>query len=453
MNDKELFKAYNDALKEIKDHRYLKMKEDLRSGQTSYLRMKYKGSSVFNPAWIDRIEDCLYELDQITTNPREVTTEEGAVTPIELAKKINYESIQHLASHSQYVKEINEKGEVIPAKIFSLFSKEETHTYENRFIATFIRRLTLFIDKRYEFIKETVNLDEKEIMYVKNKSIVDGQEVEIETKVTVKRELEDDLSKAARDYIARIKKLKEYVGYYYSSPFMKAFKTEKDVRRPIVLTNILRKNPLYHKCYETFLFIEKFDSLGIAFKVDRNFQEFNEKERKQMSGILLSNLLFLQNTEDVGVYEKRNKVYKPKLLTSIDDESFYYDNLVKGPINYVRTDSGFIEYLNNKKPKDLPKNASKVVKAYYKDEYKSKAAIEAEIKSIDSLLIRIRREVAKFDKKVEELVALRNESEVKAVQKHIKDLRQQEEDLLNKKREAIIAAANFERSKARKVSQ
>ena len=216
MNDKELFKSYLERVDTINDRRYLLMKEDVYNGQTSYLRMKFKGSSVFNPEWINRIEDCMYELDQITNNPREVTTSEGSIIPIELARKINYESVQHLASHSQFIKEIDEKGNVIPAKILGLFNKEELHTYENRFIATFIRRLILFIDKRYEFIQNTINLDEKEIMYVKNKSIVDGQEVEIETKVTVTRKLEDDLTITARDYIERIKKLKEYIGYYYN---------------------------------------------------------------------------------------------------------------------------------------------------------------------------------------------------------------------------------------------
>lgn len=440
MNDKQLYKAYTDALKKLKDRRYISMKEDIYDGQTSYLRMKYKGSSIFNPEWINRIEDCMYELDQITNNPREVTTTEGAVMPIELAKKINYESVQHLASHTQYIKEINEKGEVIPAKIFSLFSKEETHTYENRFIATFIRRLILFIDKRYEFIKQTVNLDEKEIMYVKNKSIVDGQEVEIETKISVKRQLEDDLSTAARDYIARIYKLKEYIGYYYNSPFMKAFKTEKDVRRPIVLTNILRKNPLYHKCYETFLFIEKFDSLGITFKVDRNFQEFNEKERKELSEILLSNVLFLQNTLDSGVYLTKNKVYKPKLLTSIDDESFLYDDLVKGPIDFVRADSSYIDYLNKIRPNDLPKQASKSLKTYYKDEYQYRAYIDLTIKNLNAMLAKIRRNIAKFEQKAELLIEQRKESEVKAINEEITKLRNQQEDLLNQKRMAIIAA-------------
>ena len=447
MNDKQLFKAYTGALNKIKDTRYKTMKEDIYRGQTSYLRMKFKGSSIFNPEWIDKIEDCMYELDQITNNPREVTTTDGAVMPIELAKKINYQSIQHLASHSQYVKEIKANGEVVPAKIYSLFSKEETHTYENRFIATFIRRLILFIDKRYEFIKQTVNLDEKEIMYVKNTSIVDGQEVEIETKVTVKRALEDDLSIAARDYIARISKLKEYIGYYYNSPFMKAFKTEKDVKKPIVMTNILRKNPLYHKCYETFLFIERFDSLGIAFKVDRNFQEFNEKDRKTMSDILLSNLLFLQNTENVGVYEKKNKVYKPKLLTSIEDESFLYDDLVKGPITFTRTDSAFIDYLNKKKDKNLPRRPNKSERAYYKSDYKEKKKITAQLKSIESLLNRVRRNILKFEKKAEAIVDQRNKEEKEFINQQIAMLRQQEEDLLNQKRAAIIAAAKADLAK------
>ena len=238
MTDKELFKLYLEKMVSIRDSRYLAMNQEIYQGETSYLRMKFKGSSIFNPEWIRRIEDCMYELDQITNNPREVTTTEGSVMPIELAKKVNYESVQHLASHSQFIKEIKENGDVVPAKILGLYNKEELHTYENRFIATFIRRLILFIDKRYEFIKKTVNLDEKEVMYVKNTSMVNGQEVEIETKITVKRQLEDDLSLAAREYIARIDKLKEYVGYYYGSPFMKEFKTEKDVRRPIILTNI-----------------------------------------------------------------------------------------------------------------------------------------------------------------------------------------------------------------------
>ena len=441
MTDKELFQKYLEKLESIKEPRYFKMKEDFYNGQHSYLRMKFKGSSVFNPIWIDKIEDCMYELDQITNNPREVTTAEGSVVPIELAKKVNYESVQHLASHSQYVKEINEEGEVVPAKILGFYNKEELHTYENRFIATFIRKLTLFIDKRYEFIQKTVSLDEKEIVYVKNKSIVDGQEVEVETKITVTRELEDDLSVAARDYIARIKKLKEYIGYYYNSLFMKEFKTEKNVRKPIVLTNVLRKNPLYRKCYETFLFIEKFDSLGVSFKVDRDYQEFNEKERNNLSHILLSDLLYLENTENNEVYQKSSKVYKPKLLDSIDDEIFLYDDLVKGPVQYVRCDETYLKRHHELIPKDLPAHPNKSEKMFYKKEYDLRKQLLEEEEDLDALLARVRHKIEKFEKKIEDLIADRKLEEAKEYESYLDELRREEQDILNKKREQIILAA------------
>ena len=453
MNDKELFKSYLERVDSINDRRYLLMKEDVYNGQTSYLRMKFKGSSVFNPEWINRIEDCMYELDQITNNPREVTTSEGSIIPIELARKINYESVQHLASHSQFIKEIDENGNVIPAKILGLFNKEELHTYENRFIATFIRRLILFIDKRYEFIQNTINLDEKEIMYVKNKSIVDGQEVEIETKVTVTRKLEDDLTITARDYIERIKKLKEYIGYYYNSPFMKEFKTDKDVRRPIILTNILKKNPLYHKCYETFLFIEKFESLGVTYNVDRTYQDFNENERRKVSKILVPNLLYLENTENNKVYNRSRKTYKPKLLSSIDDESFLYDDLVKGPVEFVRADESYLAYLNKKIPNNLPTKPTKAEREYYKDLYDLKHDLNKEINGIDALLARVRRMIEKYEKKVQDLIATREIEEAKLYEEYLKALRQYEQDILDKKRAEIIAAAKLDRAEVSKSSK
>ena len=214
MKEKDLFNQYVEKMESIDDSYFKKVNKDLLNGQNSYLRMRMKGSSFFNDEWIKKIEDCIYELGQIVNNPFEVTTTEGSITPIELAKKINYESVQHLASHSQYIKEIDEMGNVIPAKILSQFHKEELHTYENRFIATFIRRLVLFVEKRYEFIRSTVNFNTKDIFYIKNKSIVDGQEVSIETKVTLKKENDDTESKIGKEYVERVEKMRTYVNYF-----------------------------------------------------------------------------------------------------------------------------------------------------------------------------------------------------------------------------------------------
>ena len=446
MNQKDLFHIYADKMSSIDDAYFKNVNKDLFNGHNSYLRTRMKGASFFNDEWINKIEDCIYELGQITNNPLEVTKTEGELTPIELAKKINYESIQHLSSHSQYVKEIDEEGNVIPSKILAQFHKEEIHTYENRFIATFIRRLMLFVEKRYDFIRSTVNFDTKDILYIKNKSIVDGQEVEIETKVTVKKENEDAQSKIGREYVKRVEDMRRYVNYFYTSPFMKEFKTEKNVRKPILQTNIIRKNPYYRKCYETFLFIEKFNSLGVEYALDQRFQTFSEKERKELTYILASNLLSLGSTETSKTYKKTHKSYKPKLLSSIDDEMFVYGDLVKGPIEFIRADEKYLEYLNSKVDKSIPQKPNKAEKEYFKDEIKYRKDVKQYAKELDLLLKRKQRQIALWEKKVLALIEARNLEEAKEAEAKLEALRKQQNSILERKRKEIIAAALDEKA-------
>ena len=52
----------------------------------------------------------------------------------------------------KYIKEVDEYGNVIPSKLLSMYADDDIHTYENRFIATFIRKLVLFVEKRFEYI-------------------------------------------------------------------------------------------------------------------------------------------------------------------------------------------------------------------------------------------------------------------------------------------------------------
>ena len=442
MNDKQLFNCYLKKMESIKDEDFKKINSDLKNGQNSYLRMRMKGSSFFNDEWIRKIEDCIYELGQIVNNPLEVTTTEGSLVPVELAKKINYESIQHLSSHTQYIKDIDEEGNVIPSKILSQFHKEQLHTYENRFIATFIRRLVLFVEKRYDYIKNTVNFETKDVLFIKNKSIVDGKEVEIETKIKVRHENDDAESKAGKEYVKRVEEMRRYVNYFYNSALMKELKTEKNVRKPILQTNIIRKNPLYRKCYETFLFIEKFESLGVEFAMDETYQDFNENERNALNYILASDLLSLQSTEKSKVYKESKKTYKPKLLPSIDDEMFTYGNLLKGPVEFVRVDSKYTEYLNNKFEKDLPLHPNKVEKEYYKDEFELKKNTNKHNREVNLLLGRIKRSIAKWEKIVAKLIEQRNLEEAKEAQRQLDALRKQQSDILEQRRREIIAAAS-----------
>ena len=445
MINKKLFNKYLAKVSSVKEGTFTALYNDILNGKNSYLRLNKKGSSMFDPTWIKIIEDCLFELGEIINNPSEVTTQDSSVVPIELAKKVDGVSVQHLASHTQFIKEVDENGNVVPGKILAHFNKEELHTYENRFIATFIRRLVLFIEKRYEFIKNTISLESKEVLLLKNNSVVNGQEVEIETKIVIKKQMEDDVTVKAKEYMDRIALMREYITYYYNSSFMKEMKNEKDVRKPILQTNIIRKNPLYHKFYEVFMFIERFENLGVSYKIDEQYLDFSEKDMKKLNYLLLGTYLAIQDKDEYEVVKESTKVYKPKVLTSIDDEKFVYGEFVDGPIQFVRVDEQYRDYLSTLLSKSLPTHPTKQEKEYFDEDYSFKKNLLNALKEIDKIVSRKQKEIDKYEKYLAEYIKKREKEEAEEAKRLIEEMKKESEGLLEYRRQLILSAAEMQR--------
>ena len=440
--NKQLNKAYHSAMKKIvRDSHAKEIYDSLSAGKNSYLRLDRLASSSFDKSWIETIEGCIFDLGDIIANPRQHTKIIGNLTPVELARKVTSESVQHLASHTQYIKEIDDYGNVIPSKILSMSSDDDLHTYENRFIATFVRRLYLFISKRYEFVSKFAELHNEEVLYFKNKSIVDGAEVEIETKIKVSYKKEDEETKINSSYVERIKQTRDYISYFYNSPFMKQMKNEKDVRNPIVQTNIIRKNPKYRHCYEVYRFIETYDRLGVDYKIDENYSLFNDEEISELNRTLFANYVTLRGNNIAREKKVNTKVYKPRILTTLEDESFIYGPLLEGPISFARVDDGYQAYLDSKVKKDLPLHPTKKEKEYYADEYAAKKENQQDLKAKNDLLKRRQKELNAFEKKVKDILAKREQARLKLLEMEKEAIRKEEEDLLNAMRNEIINAS------------
>ena len=416
----------------------------LSNGKNTYMRMDRLESSSFDSSWIEVIENVIFDLGEIISNPRLNTKTEGNIVPVELARKTSAESVQHLASHTQYVKEIDEYGNVIPSKILTMVHEDDIKTYENRFIATFVRRLILFIEKRYEFVSKFAELHDESVLMFKNKSIVDGAEVEIETKIRINHKSDDELSLKSNAYVERIKQMRQYILYFYNSPFMKQMKTEKDVHNPILQTNIIRKNPLYHHCYEVYRFIEKYEHLGVNYKVDEQYSLFSEEEMEEINRTIFANYVTLKGKERAASTKGSTKVYKPRILTSIDDESFIYGPLFQGPIEFVRVDEPYQRYLDSKVRKDLPLHPTKKEKEYYEDEYAQKAENKEDLKQKNDLLRRKAKEVAAFNKAAAKIDEEREQARLKLLEQEKQIIKQEEDDLLAQARNEILQASKEE---------
>ena len=440
--EKQLYLSVADKINGVLDDENAKEIFDaLKSGQNSYLRLDRVESSSFDNSWIENIEQCLPDLGYIINNPRSVTKTTEDLTPVELAKKTNATSVMHLASHTQYVKDIDENGNVIPNKILSIGSDDDLKTYENRFIATLIRKLVLFVEKRYEFVKSFATLMDHEQLYLKNSSEVNGSQVSIETKIIVDSPKEEKVKIETNDYTRRIEQVREFVLYYYNSRFMKMFKTDKNVKNPILQTNIIRKNQKYHHCYELYRFIEAYDKLGVNYGVKEDYQVFTAEELASLNALTFVNYLSLQGKDKKAQKVTKENEYSPEIITSSDDEEFVYGPLLKGPISFVRTDENYQKYLNSKVRNDLPSDPSTQEKAYYQDEYDKKQMSEEDYNEKIKLLERKENDKLVFDDEVKNRIE-RYEAELEFLkEKRLKKRHEEEEEYLKKFRIMMIDEA------------
>ena len=134
-SQKQITQAYHSKIKGmLKGQVEKEIFDSLAAGKNSYLRYDRLQSSSFDSSWIEMIEGVIFDLGDIIANPKMTTKVDGNIVPVELARKTGAESVQHLSSHTQYIKEIDEYGNVIPSKIMTMVNEDDLHTYENRFI-------------------------------------------------------------------------------------------------------------------------------------------------------------------------------------------------------------------------------------------------------------------------------------------------------------------------------
>ena len=442
--EKRLFQRYSKEINDLllSDDESKSLYAALTSGETTYLRQDRVENTSFDLTWIQVIEDCLYDLGTIVKNPKIVTKTDEELVPVELARKTGMDSVKHLASHSQFIKEIEENGDVIPSKILNIGNDDEYHTYENRFIATLIRRLVLFVDKRYEFIKDHTDLHDQETLYIKNHSVVNGAEVSLETKVKVVSPKEEKVRKANEELLDRVTTIRKYLIYYYRSDFMAKMKNERDVRNPILQTNIIRKNPQYHHCFRLYRFIESYDLLGANYFVKETFSVFSPEELKELNCLMLANYLSLQGKDKSLDVKEKESIYKPKILTSSDDEQFEYGPYYNGPIQFVRVDAPYRKYLESKaNDKELPKELSDQEKQYYQKELQQQSLSQEQVEEEAKLLERKSKDKIVFDAHVRDVIARRDREEEEYREYLVQKRLREEAVFLNRSRLAMVEEA------------
>ena len=319
------------------------------AGDNTLYQKNISETKIFDDEWITTLESYFPSIDNITRNPRSFIKYYNEIVDIERAKKTNAESVRHLASHTQFVRDVDRDNNVTPSKILNVYTDTEYDVYENRFIATLINRMFLFVRNRLDVIRTNVESFQRDHISINSKFNICEDDVDVKIDVVVKRDL-DNKSINEKNYalLDRVEKLSKLIDGLKGSQFMQLMKNTKAVRPPIMKTNVILKNPDFRNAYTLWLFLDKYTTLGYDVQYGEKDLELDQDYRKYVD-----ELVMIDYATIIANLIKRDKKYsaieyKDKLLKRKKTLRGNLEEDIDSPQDLEMEDTVINEYFLNK---------------------------------------------------------------------------------------------------------
>ncbi|MDE6075448.1 MAG: DUF2357 domain-containing protein, partial [Clostridia bacterium] len=240
----------------------------LRAGENKVLHNVVSQSVMLDDNWVLTIEGALHFIEQIVRNPRKFIAENDLILDVAKVRRTNSRTVRHLTTHSQFVQNIDKKGEVTPKKLLTVEMDEDIAIYENRFICALVNRLIKFVEKRYKDLNGKMDNFEQTNVCVQSEFEygISRFKCNINLQVQEPPESTEEASKN-EDLFNRVETIRRRLRVLQTTEFMKKLSKAKPVRPPIQKTNLLTKNVDYNNCYKLWLYISSYTYLGYSVDV------------------------------------------------------------------------------------------------------------------------------------------------------------------------------------------
>ncbi len=301
MIEKQVYNAYAKLKKRLRttidsDNFFEDFISILRSGNRTYSQHNVEVNKYIDETWVKAIEAAIPSLEIIINNPRKFIESIAEVMPVELARKINVNSIKHLAANTQYVSHVNKDGTVIPSKILSSYNEESFDIYENRFVMTLLNKVDHFIDIRYFVLGERAGNEYTSEMGLKGKFDQNDEKTTYDFRLKIEQgprylTAGDDTV----DIFERLGQVRSYIQEFKRSHFARVMGALPQVRMPINKTNLLMKSVDYKACYDLWEFMDQYTKVGYRMEILETDPKFSESFTNEAELLVLCNYLLLKN--------------------------------------------------------------------------------------------------------------------------------------------------------------
>lgn len=335
-------------------------KDEFLSNNESKLNIKSDMKKTeYDYSWLEKIEECITDIDVIVRNPKKFIMQEEEVVNVEKAKKLTQESVKHLATHTNFIQEYDPIEETItPSKVLNINKEESYDIYENRFIYSLLKNLSMFLAKRKELSSEQSSSRVNKQYNYKSSTKLGCETVNIN--LNLESESIEDLTKSDPSGLSikdRVDRAQLILSDFMNSPFIRELAAANVVmvKSPIRKTNIILKNQNFQKALELWEFIERYN---VNDKLEKNESKNYEDDgpiKKNMDDAFLLDYIILNSTGE------KQKEDKEKI------SNYYLSKIIK---EYVENNDDIDEH----KFKSM---ISKEFKVVYKEKIKRESRVES----------------------------------------------------------------------------
>ncbi len=339
-----LYRAFLEFRKETKnDNALIKQRKAIvRANPTEDQIEITQTKCTIESDWIEAIEQGLEYVDKAIREDRQFIRSNGEVVPIEKAKNVGKESVDHLARHSQYLtKEPEEGGDIIPDQIYTVERLTDFAVYENRFLYMLLCYLRDFISLRYNKILDFTNTYNGHMSM--NKLILSDKS-RINYSVTLTEERKDDeylkAHNDAKDIIKRIDLIYKLVMRYLATPLMDEVSKAPMLRPPITKTNVLKMNNNFKHAVALYEFVTSYNKDGFSIeKSVKTIRPFSDDVADEVAeSVILSSFLTYYHGLGIKDYLKEN--YEEENRVRRDAEAKQKDDLLRRIQRQVKEQGG-----------------------------------------------------------------------------------------------------------------
>ena len=287
---------------------------ELQQGEKTIYNKTVRETKIFDGNFLDVVIGAYPSLLKICRDPKKTLAYMQEVVAMEKAKKVDSELIRHLASHTQYIRDINEQNEVIPSKILSTYAEDNIGIYENRFIKSLINRVIVFLDTRLKLMDENLeSISADEIRY-KNNIKLSHRKIDLEMNIKISNEILDETQKA-RELFDKTKNALDKYRALKGTGLYQAVAKLKDVVPPIMKTNIILHNPDFKIAYNLWLYIDRTTEVGYNVQSDEKTNDDDDvilNDFNHIGVFLINDLMHQRGIQSLEAFDGEKNVRELK---------------------------------------------------------------------------------------------------------------------------------------------